>query len=117
MERIRFFARMSVRRGCGFALLGIITVLIGLSPHPALALRATATLLTLMVAVLLILVARAPRTHYHRRELWMLLDHWHGLPERHAQSLITLAMQETFLAYADRTALAALVVWVVRFAV
>lgn len=89
MDRIRYFADVSVKRAVSFGLLGIFTVFIGLSHDWLLAFRAAAILLSLLAVVLLHCAWRAPRKDYRRREVWLLLDQWHGLPEHRAHHTIS----------------------------
>ncbi|MBF0374577.1 MAG: hypothetical protein HQL38_14225 [Alphaproteobacteria bacterium] len=116
MDRIRYFADISVKRACAFALLAIITVVVGLSSEPRMALRAAAILFSLQVFTLLLCAWRAPVTHYRRREVWILLDQFHGLPENRAQTAISGIMQDTFLGYAELSAWAAGLCWLMTFA-
>lgn len=115
MDRIRYFADISVKRAVSFGLLGIFTVFIGLSHNWLLAFRAAAILLSLLAVVLLHCAWRAPRKDYRRREVWMLLDQWHGLPEHRAHHAISAVMRETFLRYAERGAWAAAALWMITF--
>lgn len=115
MDRIRYFAEVSVQRAVGFALLAIFTVFIGLSNDWLLACRAGAILLSLLSAVLLHCAWRAYMKDYRRREIWILLDQWHGLPEQRAHHTISAIMRETFLRYAERGAWGAAAMWLVTF--
>lgn len=111
MDRIRYFADLSVKRACGFGLLATVTVVVGLSADPALAIRSAAILLTFHVVVLLNMAWRAPRTSYRHREVWLLLDRQHGLPEERAHEVISGVMRDTFLAYGERFAWGAAGCW------
>lgn len=113
MERIRYFAEISVRRAAGFGLLTIALVAIALSADPAMALRATAILLTLEAALLWHGGQASGRIDYKRREVWLLLDGKHGLPENRAQEVISRIMAETLRAYAKRLAGPAATAWIV----
>lgn len=115
MDRIRYFAELSVRRAVGFAGLAIFTVFIGLSSDWLLAFRSAAILLSLLSAALLHCAWRAHRKDYRRREIWIMLDQWHGLPEQRAHHTISAVMRETFLRYAERGAWAATALWLVTF--
>lgn len=115
MERIRYFADLSVKRAIGFALLGIGTVVIGMSHDWLLAFRAAAIMISLMTVVLLYCALRAHATDYRRREIWLLLDQWHGLPEHRAHQAISAIMRETFLRYAEHGAWTAATLWLVIF--
>lgn len=115
MDRIRYFANVSVRRGLMVPLLAIVTIFIGLSRDWLLAIRVTAMLSSLLAAGLLACAWRADRKDYQRREVWLLLDQWHGLPEQNAHRAISDAMRETYLNYAERGAWAAVVLWLATF--
>ena len=115
MDRIRYFANVSVRRAMMVPALAIVTVFFGLSRDWLLALRVTAILSSLLPAALLACAWRAHRKDYQRREVWLLLDQWHGLPERHAHRAISDIMRETFLRYAERGAWTAVALWIATF--
>lgn len=115
MDRIRYFADVSVKRAVGFGLLAIFTVFIGLSAEWLMAFRAAAILLSLLAAILLHCAWRADRKDYRRREVWVLLDQWHGLPEHRAHHAISNIMRETFLRYAEHGAWAAAALWLITF--
>ncbi len=116
MDRIRYFAELSVKRAVAFALLAIGTVFIGMSHEWLVAVRSAAILMSLMTAVLLHCAWRAHRKDYRRREVWGLLDQWHGLPEDRAHATISGIMRETFLHYAEVAAWAAAGLWLTAFA-
>lgn len=115
MDRIRIYANFSVTRGCVYFLLFILPFLIGLLRYPLLDLRSAATLLTTLWAWLLWSAWRAPRIDYRRRDVWALLDRWHGLPEPKAHRAISGALRRAFLAHADLAALAASGLWLTYF--
>lgn len=115
MDRIRYFADLSVRRAVGFCLLAIFTVFIGLSYNWLMAFRSAAIMLSLMAAALLHCAWRAHRKDYRRREVWVMLDQWHGLPEHRAHHTISDVMRETFLRYAEHGAWAAAALWLITF--
>lgn len=116
MERIRYFAELSVKRAVAFALLAIGTVFIGMSHEWLVAVRSTAILMSLLSAALLHCAWRAHLKDYRRRELWGMLDQWHGLPEDRAHATISGIMRETFLRYAEAAAWAAAALWLTAFA-
>lgn len=115
MDRIRYFADLSVKRACGFGVLAIVMVMLGLSNDLHLAIRTAAILFSLQVAVLLHFAWRAPRIHYRKREVWILLDGWHGLPETRAHQAISTIMRDTFLGYAELGAWVATGFWLMSF--
>jgi hypothetical protein len=111
MERIRYFAEMSVARGSGFAALAIAVVMTGLSYDVLQAVRCGAILTTMAGAVLVLKAVQARARDYRRSELWILLDKRHGLPEDRARTVISGVLQETFLRYAQFFGFAAGVLW------
>lgn len=116
MDRIRYYAYLSVQRGCAFVLLFSVPFLIGMLRYPLLDLRSAAILLTLLWLWLTWNAWRAPHTDYRRRVVWDLLDHWHGLPEAKADGAILGALRHAFLQHADFAALGAAGLWLAYFA-
>jgi hypothetical protein len=113
MDRIRYFADLSVRRAAGLGLTAIALVVLALHFDRALAMHALAVLLTLEVLALFQLGRRAHRVPCERREVWVLMDGDHGMSENKVQRIISEIMRETFLAYANRLAGPAVAAWVV----
>lgn len=116
MDRIRRCAELSVGRGCAFALLGIATFAIGLAGEPGLAVRAAAIGLSLLTAVLWGQAQRAESVPYRRREIWLLLDRRHDLPEERAHGVISNIMRDVYLAHARRFGAAAAGCWAIDVA-
>jgi hypothetical protein len=116
IDRIRQFAELSVRRGCGFAALAIVTFMVGLSADPIVALKAGAVSSTLLGFVLLVKSLRSQQTDYRRTELWILLDRKHDLPEAHAARVITGVLREVYLRYAELAAWVAFLFWILVLA-
>jgi hypothetical protein len=74
MDVIETHARVSVARGCAFALLGIVCVMLGLMGTPIFALK-IGGFFCLVVSVFLMLRAElAPRRSYKHTEVWLMLD-------------------------------------------
>lgn len=111
MERIHYYAYISVRRGCGFFFLATLPFLIGLLPYPDLDLHTAALAATLLWGWLVWNAWRAPHRDYHGSTVWLLLDRWHGLPEYRAHQAISGALRQAFLTYADWAALLACGLW------
>ena len=111
MDRIRQCAQISVGRGVSFGLLAVGTITISFIWDPLLAVRAAAILLTLQAAVLWLLGEAAFRVHYRRREVWLLLDRQHGLPEERAQQVISNIMRDTLHTFARHIGVAAGAMW------
>jgi hypothetical protein len=112
LDRIRHFARLSVRRGCAFAALAIFTTMFGLVATPVLAIKAGAFGFTLVCLTLLYKTYRAPSRDYRRTELWILLDRDHGMPEAFAGRVINGVLGEVYLQHAEFAALLAVLFWV-----
>jgi hypothetical protein len=60
LARVEYLAELSVARGCGFAALAILTLMVGLSWDAALACRLGGVLVLLVCALLLLKAWRAP---------------------------------------------------------
>lgn len=82
MERLRYYADLSIRRGCSFGLLAIGTGVVGMASDMRLATKAAAIGMSLMVAILLLKAMQAPRRSYKRTELWILIEKKHGFLRR-----------------------------------
>jgi hypothetical protein len=115
MNRIRTYADLSIRRGCGFALLGIATFMVGMASDAVLAFRSGAIMVSLMMAILLLKGFRAPRRNYKTTEVWILMDKRHGLPESRAQQVFGSVLRDRYLWHAEIVALAALGLWIIAF--
>lgn len=111
IDHIRSLAELSVRRACGFAVLGIWTVVVGLISMPLMAVKAGAILLTILGTVLLHKALTARHRAYRRTELWILLDGKHGLPEDSAQRVLGNVLRDVYWRYAEFSAWAALALW------
>ncbi|MCW5731515.1 MAG: hypothetical protein KIT81_09635 [Alphaproteobacteria bacterium] len=119
MERIAFYADISVRRGCGFAALAIGATMMGLSGDLLLALKSGAVLTTLMDAVLMLMAANALRRDLRGTELWALLGRRHGLAmsEERALGIVRMVLHDTLLRYSRWTLLSAGLLWVLALTV
>lgn len=111
MERIRYYADLSIRRGCGFGLLAIATAMVGMGHDILLAAKSGAIMLTVMWSVLVAKGLRAPAKSYRRTEVWILLDKRHDLPEYRAQEVFGYVMRERYLWHAQVVAVVALILW------
>jgi hypothetical protein len=115
MDRIRYYANFSVKRGCGYFILFVLPFVIGLLPHPLFDLRSAALAMTALWCWLVWSAWRAPYRDYRRRDIWQLLDRWHGLPEYRAHQAISGALRQAFLLYADLAAIIACGLWLALF--
>ena len=111
MNRIQYFAGVSVRRACGFGVLAIVTMVSGFAPIALFAVKLAATLTTLMGVILALKAMHAPKKPYRRTELWVLLEKNHGLPEAYAQRVLMGTLQELYIAYAEIAGWIALALW------
>ncbi|MGH6814860.1 MAG: hypothetical protein ACREC6_04085 [Hyphomicrobiaceae bacterium] len=104
METIERLAKFSVARGCGFALLAISTLMVGLSGEFALALRTGGTLCLMMCFVLMLFGWRAPQRPYKRTEVWLLLKPAERPDAAVAQRIVGNVLREVYLNFALRSA-------------
>ena len=117
MNNLRQAAFLSVGRGVAFATFGILTVMIGLSYDPVLALRSGGLLLLLLLAGLLLKAQRTRETNYRHTEVWVLLDENDRPDERFAGLAVKVAVREACLHFARWTAGVAVVIWAGAFLV
>jgi hypothetical protein len=121
MDRIEYLADVSVRRGCGFALLAICMVMLGLSYDLLLCLKSGAILQALHGAVLGLFAYNAPKWNHRSTELWVLLDKGADLPPNYPPEQLLEVLRKTYLRYAEMAGVVTLalcigaaIVWFVR---
>lgn len=121
MDRIEYLADVIVRRGCGFALLAICMVMLGLSYDLLLCLKSGAVLEALHGVVLGLFAYNAPRWNHRSTELWILLDKGADLPPNYPPEQLLEVMRKTYLRYAEMAGVVTLalcigaaIVWAVR---
>lgn len=121
MDRIEYLADLTVKRGCGFALLAIATVMMGLSYDLVLCLKSGAILEALHGSVLGVFAYNAPRRNHRSTELWILLNKGADLPANYPPEQLLEVLRKTYIRYAELAAMAALgmsvaaaIVWIVR---
>jgi len=121
MDRIEYLADVIVRRGCGFALLAICMVMLGLSYDLLLCLKSGAILEALHGSVLGLFAYNAPRWNHKSTELWVLLNKGADLPPNYPPEQLLEVLRKTYLRYAEMAGLVTLalcigaaIVWVVR---
>ena len=121
MDRIEYLADISIRRGCGFALLAIGTVMLGLSHDLLLCLKSGAILQALHGSVLGLFAYNAPRWNHRSTELWALLNKGADLPPNYPPELLLEVLRKTYLRYAEMAGVVTLalcigaaIVWIVR---
>ena len=115
MDRIRYYADISIRRACGFGFLAITTLMVGTSTEIVLSLKIGATSLTLMSMILLLKAMQAPGRSYKRTEVWILLNYRHDLPEKRAQEVFGTILRERYMWHATAAAGIAAVLWLLTF--
>lgn len=104
MHRIDRLAQASVGRGFGFAMLAIITFMVGLSSDLLVALRAGGYLCLVVCLVMMWMALRASVKPYKRTELWLMLDPADRPQPAVAQLVISAARREALLVFALRSA-------------
>lgn len=121
MDRIEYLADLIVRRGCGFALLAVVTVMLGLSYDLLLCLKSGAILEALHGSVLGLFAYNAPRWNHKSTELWSLLNKGADLPPNYPPAQLLEVLRKTYLRYAEMAGcvaltlcLGAMIVWIVR---
>ena len=121
VETIRIFADFSIRRGCGFALLGVSCVMFAFAFDLRQAFHVGAILVGMLAIVLWFKGLRAPRKPYYRTELWIMLPERPRMGKAELQRLIGGVLAERFrwhagaaAAVAGGLAVLALVVWLNR---
>lgn len=121
MDRIEYLADVIVRRGCGFALLAICMVMLGLSYDLLLCLKSGAVLQALHGVVLGLFAYNAPRWNHRSTELWILLDKGADLPPNYPPEQLLEVLRKTYLRYAEMAGVVTLalcigaaMVWAVR---
>ncbi len=100
LKTIEYLAEVSVARGCGFAALGIVTLMVGLADQAYLALQAGGLLTLAMTAILWVRGISAAMTPYKRTELWVMLDAPDRPQPEVAQQIIGAVLRDTYLRFA-----------------
>ena len=107
MRRLEELAVISVGRGVGFAALAIATFMIGLSADLLACLQAGGILSLITCFTLLLKALRAPRQHYKRTEVWIMMNPEERPHSAVAQDLIGETLRRTYLNFAMHAALVA----------
>jgi hypothetical protein len=117
MEEMRKAAYISVARACGFGMLAIVCVMVGMSFDPRAVFQAGG-ILTLLMTFILILKARYALTqNYKKTEMWLLLPKDFRPPEAYAQWAASTVLRDAYFTFAQYTALISIVMWVVALLV
>jgi hypothetical protein len=104
LQSIEEQAEVCVARGCGFALLGILTFMLGLSWDMSLACRVGGLLTLTATAILLLKALRAFRRPVQRTELWMTLGPELRPSAAVAQRLLGQILHTCYLRFATHVA-------------
>ena len=111
MDKIRQLALLSVCRGCAFAGLGIVTLMVGMSYNPVLMIQTGAISLTIAAIVLRLLALAAPHRNPKRTEVWIMLDPRDAPPPEVAQQIIGGALAEIHTLFSRWTLVVGLALW------
>lgn len=115
MDQIQHLAMVSVARACGFAGLGIMTVMIGLCYDPYLCAKSGAILVSLLAVVLHYRAMRAHRLDYRHSEVWIMLDADDMPPKAYAARLVRSAYHAAFIRFGGYAMTIALLLWAIAF--
>jgi hypothetical protein len=116
MELLPILADLTIRRACGFAALGIGTVMLALSFDLPLALRSGAVLTSIACGVLWLMAWSLPWRDIRQTEMWSLLvaERRHltrGAEAGRLQAMAAQVLRERLVWHAERVAIAALAMW------
>ena len=116
-DDIKRHAELSVRRGCGFALMAITTAMVGFSSEPWIAVRAGA-IFVLIAAIVLFWRGRSARArNYRRTEVWLMIEDAPALPRDRLQDMIGGALTDAYFRHARLAAYVALAMCAIDLAV
>jgi predicted membrane metal-binding protein len=117
MEEMRKVAHACVARACGFGMLAIICVMVGMSFNLHAVFQAGG-ILTLLMTLILILKARYALTqNYKKTEMWLNLPKNFRPPEAYAQWAASTVMRDAYFTFAYYTAMISIVMWVMALVV
>ena len=107
MRRLQQMAWVSIARACGFAALGIGTLMFGLSGDALMSFRAGGILTLITSLILLVRGLQAPTRPYKRTEVWLMLEPEDRPQAALAQTVIGETLKQTYLTFALHSALIA----------
>jgi hypothetical protein len=116
-DDIRRYAELSVRRGCGFALMAIATAMVGFSSEPWIAVRSGAVFVLIAAVVLFWKGWTARARNYRRTEVWLMIEDAPALPRERLQDMIGGALADVYFSHARLAAYMALAMCVIGFAI
>lgn len=102
MDAIRTAAFISVGRACGFAGLGILCLMLGLSFEPVMATQAGGVTGLGLAAILTVFGLHARQRSYLHTETWLILAKADRPPSDIAQQVIGEALRDTYLWFTAR---------------
>jgi hypothetical protein len=109
MNRVEYLAEVSIGRGCGFAMLAIITTMCGMAGNLELCLKVGAGLMALMGLVLAWRAWKAPSRDPRKTEVYLMLDKGRDLPDDYPLPQINEALRRVYVRYAEYSGALALV--------
>ncbi len=116
LERIRRAADESVARACGFAVLGIGSVMASLSFDALLAAKSGAILTSLLAIILHARAERAPARPFKTTEVYAILDRDLRVPAPHAQRIVGTALKDSYRRHGSLALWGAGALWAVTAA-
>lgn len=116
MDPMEIVTDRCIRRGLGFAGLGIGTVMLALSFDLALALRSGADLIAVTAVIMLIAAWHAPRRDMRHSEAWAVLNDLRpeivrGRPRKEVQKRLQEVLRRRLLWHAERVGVVAVALW------
>jgi len=103
-KRIYHLANLSVARGCGFAMIAVVTTVVGLSNHMDVALTAGGLMCLIGCLVLVMKAIHASRQPYKSTEVWLMLEPQDRPNAAIAQTVISVARRGALLQFAHYAA-------------
>ena len=104
MNAVTQAAFLSVGRGCGFAGLAVMCVVLALSFQPVLAAQVGAILTLILCLILVVFAYRAISNPYKSTETWIILPEVDRPPEATAQKVIGETLRDTYFWFAKYAA-------------
>lgn len=99
-DDIRRYAEISVRRGCGFAVLAIVTAMVGFSGEPWIAVRSGEVFVLILAVVLFWRGYAARDRNFKHTEVWLMIEQPPALPRERLQTMIGGALADVYFAHA-----------------
>lgn len=116
-EDIKRYAELSVRRGCGFALMAIVTAMVGFSAEPWIAVRSGAVFVLIAAVVLFWKGWTARARNYRRTEVWLMIEDAPALPRERLQTMIGGALADVYFSHARLAACMVLAMCLIGLAI